>query len=102
MDILSVESTPEYLVDQQVIAHSDEVLVTQLMGGVSNYVLLVEFLDTQRQNWVLKQARDRLAVEQEWRKLWLSLRRGGAKLTVQKSPINDSFGTQTKSPSFTR
>ena len=66
MDILSVESTPGYLVDQQVIAHSDEVLVTQLMGGVSNYVLLVEFLDTQRQNWVLKQARDRLAVEQEW------------------------------------
>tara|TARA_B100000945_G_C20405503_1_gene609772 strand:- start:818 stop:1879 length:1062 start_codon:yes stop_codon:yes gene_type:complete len=64
--ILEVESTPEYLVHQQVITEPSEVSVSLLDGGVSNRVLLVEFTDSARENWVLKQARDRLAVEQEW------------------------------------
>lgn len=66
MYILEVESTPEYLIRQQVISEPSEVRVSLLTGGVSNCVLLVEFDDPQRENWVVKQARDRLAVEQEW------------------------------------
>lgn len=66
MFILEVESTPEYLVQQQVIADPSEVCVSRLTGGVSNQVLLVEFADQNRANWVIKQARDRLAVAQEW------------------------------------
>ncbi|MEE2675837.1 MAG: hypothetical protein VX876_02615, partial [Planctomycetota bacterium] len=66
MFILEVESAPEYLVEQHVIADPSEVCVSLLTGGVSNRVLLVEFADRNRANWVLKQARDRLAVEQEW------------------------------------
>ena len=66
MFILEVESAPEYLVQQQVVADPSEVSVSLLTGGVSNRVLLVEFADRNRANWVVKQARDRLAVEQEW------------------------------------
>ncbi|MBT6722375.1 MAG: hypothetical protein HOB20_03990, partial [Planctomycetaceae bacterium] len=57
MFILEVESTPEYLVQQQVIADPSEVCVSRLNGGVSNQVLLVEFADQNRANWVIKQAR---------------------------------------------
>lgn len=66
MYILEVETTPEYLIRQQVISDPAEVRVSLLTGGVSNRVLLVEFMDPRRENWVVKQARDRLAVEQEW------------------------------------
>ncbi|MEC9095984.1 MAG: hypothetical protein VX776_05080, partial [Planctomycetota bacterium] len=66
MNILEVESTPEYLVRQGVITDPSEVCVTLLEGGVSNRVLLVEFAEAKHENWVIKQARDRLAVEQEW------------------------------------
>ncbi len=66
MFVLEVESTPEYLIRHQVIADPAEVCVSLLTGGVSNRVLLVEFSDPARENWVIKQARDRLAVEQEW------------------------------------
>ena len=66
MYLLEVDSTPDYLVGQQVISEVSEVQVSLLTGGVSNRVILVEFEDAQRPNWVIKQARDRLAVEQEW------------------------------------
>ncbi|MDE0817890.1 MAG: phosphotransferase [Pirellulaceae bacterium] len=65
MFILEVDTVGQYLVDQEVIASVSDVQVRQLLGGVSNRVLLVEFSDD-KEPWVLKQAREQLAVEQPW------------------------------------
>ncbi len=65
MFILEVDTVGQYLVDQDVIASESDVQVRQLLGGVSNRVLLVVF-SGDREPWVLKQAREQLAVEQPW------------------------------------
>jgi 5-methylthioribose kinase len=65
MFILEVDTVGQYLVDQDVIASAGDVQVRQLLGGVSNRVLLVVFSGG-KESWVLKQARERLAVEQPW------------------------------------
>lgn len=65
MFILEVDTVGQYLVDQEVIANVSEVQIRQLLGGVSNRVLLVEFSDD-KEPWVLKQAREQLDVEQPW------------------------------------
>ena len=93
--ILEVESTPEYLVHQQVISEPSEVRVSLLTGGVSNRVLRVEFHDPQRENWVIKQAREKLAVEQEWLCSVERLIREMDTLQICNQLIKQ---TQTKSP----
>ena len=65
MFILEVDTVGQYLVDQDIIASVSDVQVRQLLGGVSNRVLLVVFSGDQ-EPWVLKQAREQLAVEQPW------------------------------------
>jgi 5-methylthioribose kinase len=65
MFILEVDTVGQYLVDQDVIASVSDVQVQQLAGGVSNRVLLVVFAGD-KEPWVLKQAREQLAVEQPW------------------------------------
>ncbi|MBT4692408.1 MAG: phosphotransferase [Planctomycetaceae bacterium] len=65
MFILEVDTVGQYLVDQDIIASVSDVQVRQLLGGVSNRVLLVVF-SGDRKPWVLKQAREQLAVEQPW------------------------------------
>ena len=65
MFILEVETVGQYLVDQDVIANASDIQVRQLFGGVSNRVLLVVF-SGDKSAWVLKQAREQLAVEQPW------------------------------------
>jgi aminoglycoside phosphotransferase (APT) family kinase protein len=65
MFILEVDTVGQYLVDQEVIASVSDVQVRQLLGGVSNRVLLVVFSED-KEPWVLKQAREQLAVEQPW------------------------------------
>ncbi len=65
MFILEVDTVGQYLVDQGVIASVSDVQVQQLLGGVSNRVLFVVF-SGHKKPWVLKQAREQLAVEQPW------------------------------------
>lgn len=65
MFILEVDTVGQYLVDQDVIANASDIQARQLFGGVSNRVLLVVF-SGDKSPWVLKQAREQLAVEQPW------------------------------------
>ena len=65
MFILEADTVGQYLVDQDLIANVGDVQVRQLLGGVSNRVLLVVFSED-KEPWVLKQAREQLAVEQPW------------------------------------
>ena len=58
---LTVQSTPQYLANRGFVPES--LRVTELTGGVSNIVLLVEHADGR---FVLKQALPQLRVEQEW------------------------------------
>src|SRR5262245_31340152 len=62
---ITTENAAEYLRANGRIATGERVNVTELAGGVSNMVLLVE-LPTSGQRTVLKQARGRLRVTEEW------------------------------------
>jgi 5-methylthioribose kinase len=55
----------EYLQSTGRVAHGDPVAVRELSGGVSNIVLLVE-VPSRGERFVLKQARGRLRVKEEW------------------------------------
>jgi hypothetical protein len=62
---LTAESARDYLIASGRIAESDAPTVRELAGGVSNLVLLVE-LTLRTERFVLKQARGRLRVKEEW------------------------------------
>ena len=62
---ISVETAADYLLKSGRIRARDEVSVSELAGGVSNLVLLVTRKDGS-ERFVLKQARQRLRVPEEW------------------------------------
>lgn len=72
MYLLDPATTERYLRDRGELAAGETVRVSELSGGVSNQVLLVERGRGDR--FVLKQAREQLRVEQEWkcdvRRIW--------------------------------
>jgi aminoglycoside phosphotransferase (APT) family kinase protein len=72
MFLLDPSTTERYLRDRGELEGNESVRVTELSGGVSNQVLLVERGRGDR--FVLKQAREQLRVQQEWkcdvRRIW--------------------------------
>lgn len=64
--LLSPQNAREYLVEQGFLHNDDEVSVSALGGGVSNIVLLVEWIGRE-QRWVMKQSLEKLDVEADWR-----------------------------------
>lgn len=70
--LLTPATTERYFRDRGELAVNETVRVTELSGGVSNEVLLVE--RSRGDRFVLKQAREQLRVEQEWkcdvRRIW--------------------------------
>jgi 5-methylthioribose kinase len=65
--LLSPQNARDYLVEQGFIRSEEEVSVRALGGGVSNIVLLVEWMGAQEQRWVIKQSLEKLRVKDEWR-----------------------------------
>jgi 5-methylthioribose kinase len=65
MQLLDVTNTIDYLRRTNRVAADEQVHVEEFSGGVSNIVLLVQ--RAQGQDFVIKQARERLRVEHEWR-----------------------------------
>ncbi len=72
MYLIDSHTTENYLRQHNELASGETVVVRELAGGVSNVVLLVERGRGDR--FVLKQAREQLRVQQEWkcdvRRLW--------------------------------
>lgn len=66
MQLIDATNAEAYLRDTGRLAAGDRVRVRELAGGVSNIVLLVEFEDSARAPFVLKQAREQLRVAQPW------------------------------------
>lgn len=66
MHVLDAISAPAYLRDAGRLATQESVRVRELPGGVSNMVLWVEFDEPARKPIVVKQAREKLRVVQEW------------------------------------
>ena len=66
MLFLNEHNTATYLLEHGHVASADEVHVTPLSGGVSNVVLLVSFPDGRREDFVVKQARERLRTPDPW------------------------------------
>jgi 5-methylthioribose kinase len=62
---LTSENAGEYLLETGRALAGEPIAVRELAGGVSNVVLLVE-LAARGERFVLKQARDRLRVKEEW------------------------------------
>ena len=62
---LSAENASEYLFDSGRASLGEAISVRELAGGVSNLVLWVELPDRE-ESFVLKQARGRLRVKEEW------------------------------------
>jgi 5-methylthioribose kinase len=65
MRLVDVDSAAEYLRDAGRLNSDESVRVTELTGGVSNVVLLVE-RSTDQPSFVLKQARGKLRVAEPW------------------------------------
>src|SRR4051794_39295091 len=65
MYLLDPSTTERYLRERGELDPQETVRVTELSGGVSNQVLLVERGRGDR--FVLKQAREQLRVQQEWK-----------------------------------
>lgn len=88
---IDADSAAAYLRSAGRAAADEPILVRELAGGVSNFVLLVT-LPRRGQRFVLKQARERLRVQEDWRcsveRIWREvevlrrcgglLKRGGA------------------------
>src|SRR5690349_9198610 len=72
MYLLDPSTTERYLRERGELDPQETVRVTELSGGVSNEVLLIERGRGDR--FVLKQAREQLRVQQEWkcdvRRIW--------------------------------
>lgn len=65
MQLIDATNAAEYLRASGRVGKSDTVEVCELAGGVSNVVLLVT-LPERGERFILKQARDRLRVKDEW------------------------------------
>lgn len=65
--MLTAPSLPRYLEARRLIGREDRVSVTELGGGVSNVVLLVEFEGDPARRWVVKQSLGKLRVKDDWR-----------------------------------
>jgi 5-methylthioribose kinase len=65
--LLSPQNARDYLVEQGFMRSEEEVSVRALGGGVSNIVLLVEWMGAQEQRWVIKQSLEKLRVKDDWR-----------------------------------
>ena len=66
MVVLTPESAPPYLRDRLRVAAHDPLDIRDLPGGVSNAVFLVT-LPNSGERFVLKQAREKLRVQEDWR-----------------------------------
>ena len=65
--LLSPQNARDYLVEQGFMPSEEEVSIRALGGGVSNIVLLVEWLGQGGQRWVIKQSLEKLRVKDDWR-----------------------------------
>lgn len=63
METLTAETLPAFLIARGHLPQGSIVRVRGLSGGVSNHVFWV---DTPQGAWVVKQAREKLAVDQDW------------------------------------
>jgi 5-methylthioribose kinase len=66
MHLIDATNAEAYLRDTGRLAPGERVAIRELSGGVSNIVLLVEFPGSEREPFVLKQAREQLRVAQPW------------------------------------
>lgn len=66
MRLIDESSAADYLRESGRIAADEKVRVRLLTGGVSNIVLRVSFDSTEREDWVVKQAREQLRVADPW------------------------------------
>jgi 5-methylthioribose kinase len=66
MVVLTLESLPRFLRDRLRLPDGESVAVRELAGGVSNAVFLAE-LARPGERFVVKQAREKLRVQEEWR-----------------------------------
>ncbi|MCA9207043.1 MAG: phosphotransferase, partial [Planctomycetales bacterium] len=66
MRLIDESSAADYLRESGRIADDERVRVRLLTGGVSNIVLRISFDSTEREDWVVKQAREQLRVTDPW------------------------------------
>ncbi|MCA9164104.1 MAG: phosphotransferase [Planctomycetales bacterium] len=66
MRLIDESSAADYLRESGRIADDERVRVRLLTGGVSNIVLRISFDSTEREDWVVKQAREQLRVADPW------------------------------------
>jgi 5-methylthioribose kinase len=65
--LLTSQNARDYLLAHGVVRESEDVSIRELGGGVSNVVLLVEWLDNPEKRWVVKQSLGKLRVKDDWR-----------------------------------
>ncbi len=65
--LLTAENLRGYLVERQLASREAEVIVSELGGGVSNIVLLIEWPNEPDRRWVAKQSLGKLRVKDDWR-----------------------------------
>ena len=65
--LLTRENLPDYLARRGLAGKDDSILVQELGGGVSNFVLLMEWRDFPERRWVAKQSLEKLRVKDDWR-----------------------------------
>jgi 5-methylthioribose kinase len=63
---LTSEIAARYLVDERLAQEESEVRITELDGGVSIAVLLIEWLNFPGRRWVIKQSLRKLRVKDDW------------------------------------
>jgi 5-methylthioribose kinase len=66
MQVIDQDNAEGYLRETGRIRATDRVVIRELSGGVSNMVLLVEYLDQPECDFVVKQARAQLRTQQVW------------------------------------
>jgi 5-methylthioribose kinase len=100
MRVIDEQSAADYLRETSRIGSDEAVRVSELAGGVSNMVLLVESLDHPGREFVVKQARPQLRTRQAWfssvERVWREaevlaictrlLAGGAAEITVAQTP----------------
>jgi 5-methylthioribose kinase len=64
---LNPQNVHSYLAARQLAKQADAISVSELGGGVSNIVLLLEWRGDPGRRWVLKQSLEKLRVQDDWR-----------------------------------
>jgi len=92
---INSDTAADHLRDTARVSATEQVAVRELSGGVSNLVLLVT-LPARGQSFVLKQARERLRVKDDWRcspeRIWREvavLKICGKALAAQRSEVEE-------------